>query len=209
MSGSEKLIGLRATLNPTSPWWQLPLASLQDSQGVLIGWILETPSVDDGIPAAAATILVRAITALRRITFLDGEAPKKWRVKFPLRTTSDPEIAMSMFDMAYFSWSLQSQIGFLSRLDAPPPALTDKQVRAAFDRLDPLSLAQLGVTGLLLPAVDGDFAALALFDGSWPGIERNLQEQCSQAGVQWDIILEAEFKDTAWFASSLAPGLRR
>ncbi len=209
MTASEKLIALRATMNPTGDWWQLPLNNLQGTPVALIGWILEAPPIDGGIPAPAASILVQAITALRRITFLDGGAPRKGRVKFPLRTTAEPEVAMEMFDMGYFSWSLQSQIGFLSRLDAPPPALTDKHVRAALDDIDPLSLAEPGVTGVLLPAVDGDFAALALFDSSWPELERSLQEQCSRAGVEWAIMPEADFRSTAWYASPLAPGVRR
>lgn len=209
MAASEKVIAVRATLNPASPWWQLPLNNLQGTPVALIGWILETPPIDGGILAPVASILSRAITALRRITFLDGNAPRSSQAKFPLRTTSEPDVAVEMFDMAYFSWSLQSQIGFLSRLDAAPPSLTDKQVRAALDDIDPLPLSQLGVTGVLLPGVDGDFAALALFDSSWPEFERHLREQCSRAGVEWAIMPEADFKNTAWFASPLAPGVRR
>jgi hypothetical protein len=217
-----KVTGLRMTLDPRDPKWELPPVG----SGVplaLIGWTTRVESVDAGVPPLAAEIIVRALTRRCRVTFPhpDGRLAERkadwqrtaagWirlldpprsvalrrRPAVPLLSTAQPESAARLFDAPDFPWVMKSQVAILSDLDAPPPAVSYQTVEALLDRepLDTRSLAaEARVRGILSPAVDGDFAALIVFN---PDLSRQildaLADECASAGVSWEVVTELAF----------------
>jgi len=217
-----KVTGLRITLNPRDPKWELP----PFESGVplaLIGWTTSVESVDAGVPPLAAAIIVRALTRHCQVTFphpdariAERNADWKWTAKewirvlvpplsitlrrrsaIPLVSTAQPASAARLFDAPHFPWVMKSQVAILSDLDAPPPAISYRTVEALLARepLDERSLvAEAPVRGILSPAVDGDFAALIVFD---PDLSRQIlgtvADECARAGVNWEVIPELAF----------------
>jgi hypothetical protein len=208
------LLGLRCTLDPMDRAWQLPAASIRNTTVALIGWVLERPRIDGGPPAAAAAILADALTAHWRVTFLDDEVPGAarwiraawWRrltgriASPPLHSVSEPEPMMRMFQAGLFGWTMQGQAAFLSARDDGAPDLTGRQVEAVLDgRFDPVRLRDdARIAGVMIPAVDGDYAAISTFDASWPTLEESLRRECSRRDVGWEIVTEAEFSSRPW-----------
>jgi hypothetical protein len=130
------------------------------------------------------------------------------RHAFPLISTSAAEKGRSIFNAEPFVWEFGSQIVFLSAADAPPPAIQFDHVDRIFqaellnrDRLDLPS----NITGLLLPAVDGDFVEVVAFDEQlWQTLLRDLDSECTKMGVRWSVVSENEFKGTRWFQKPLS-----
>jgi hypothetical protein len=161
----------------------------------LVGWLTDAPAVDAGVPPLVRALLARALTRHYRVTFPYGEASETTL----LRSTTDPQLAGELFDAPPFSWSAKAQFAVLSPLDAAPPRLS----RALLERLlrrEPIEPnAMAGASGMLVPAVDGDFAALIQFDGVLiDRLQSALAAECAGSGLSWDILPEAEFRAVNW-----------
>jgi hypothetical protein len=221
-AGKAKLTGLLMTLDPHDPKWELP--PVQSGVPLaLIGWTTSVEPVDAGVPPLAAAIIVRALTRRCQVTFphpdaqlAEGKADWQWtaegwmrvlepprsivlhrRPAIPLLSTAQPESAVRLFDAPHFRWVMKSQVAILSDLEAPPPAVSHQTVEALLARelLDERSLvAEAPVRGILSPAVDGDFAALIVFD---PDLSRQildaLADECLRAGLSWGVVPELAF----------------
>ncbi len=208
MDSSGRPIALRLTMNPLSLWWELPLARLAGTFTGLIGWVLERPPVDDEVPAEVRSILLSSLCSYWKISFLEERAEPLRRRSFGLVTASDAEAAYRMFDAPGFDWNMRAQIGLLSPIDEPPPAVDPKQAFGVLDKKGPPAktlLQNTFVRGLLLPGVDGDFAAISLFDNQWPQLVHTLEGECSQRNVDWDIISETQFQNSEWYTENQPP----
>lgn len=230
------LIGLRATFNPQEALWELPLASLQGCATVLIGWTVDAQLAESKVPEQVACILARALTRSHALTYLDPgimlhiasqrwqSTPEGWACilmpsgfhgkrkdsALPLVCTSRSNVAAQLFFTDHFIWNLKTQVGILSRRDCSPPTVSYQRVRDVLDRrlFDPWQFAsEARAQGILLPGVDGDFAALSVFESDVLGkIQEYLIEECSAAKVNWEVVRESEFKRTVWFVAN-EPGL--
>ena len=229
--GGSRLIELRFTPEPRDPDWELRGGGAGARVG-LLGWILDAPRVDDGVPERVARIVTRASCRWHLLTFLhrlavERGAPATWitipggwacvlepptikrvlqKRAFPLLATSDPALAEELFRAESFSWELRGQMVLLSPGGSPPPSLSYVQLEDAFRRRW-IDHARLGlpadILGLLLPGVDGDFVELVAFDeGLWRSLPEELAAECGNAGVGWSIVPEAEFKETRWYGES-------
>jgi hypothetical protein len=206
---SHEVRAIRVTRNPTDSCWQLPLKSLAGWPVCLVGWVLKDAPIDAGVPAEVAAILLRGLLTHWRITFFDEEFAVDTPSTFPLRPAADLETALRLFETVRFAWDQMNQAAFLSPLDHPSPRIRNDQVRRVLDRtlFDPAQIqSESGVTGLLLPAVDGDFAAFSFFDESMPVFLSALEQECVTSGVGFEALSEHQFKNAAWYASPLAPG---
>jgi hypothetical protein len=135
---------------------------------------------------------------------VEGHGLQKWRRNsgIPLICTSSPEVAARLFYTEHFVWNLKTQVGVLSNLDGPPPALSYTWLSDLLDR-KPFDLegfaTETQAQGFLRPGVDGDFAGLTVFRHAvWTKLEEHLAEECRRVGAAWEIISEQEFKKTVW-----------
>jgi hypothetical protein len=220
------VLALRFTADPTDPWWELRPVGPAARIG-LLGWITDAPQIDDGVPHEVARVIARAACRSCLVTFLhplpEQQAPSTWqpiprgqgcvvkppplkralrRPTFPLIATGDPDLAESLFYADGFSWELRGQMALLFPTGSAPPPVTYDALEAVFggepiDR-DHMQLPA-GLLGLLLPAVDGDFAqVIALDEPFWLTLPEMLAEECRRAALGWSVISQEEFKGTKW-----------
>ena len=230
----SRVIELRFTPEPRDPAWQLSAAGAGARAG-LLGWVLDAPSVDAGVPEKVARIVTRAACRQHLLIFhhplaIERGAPRTWtavpggwacvleppaikrllrKPALPLVATSDPGRAEELFRAEGFSWELRGQRVLLSPRGSPPPSLTYAQLDGAPSRKR-IGDARLGlpadIEGLLLPGVDGDFVELVAFDERlWRSLPEKLAGECANSGVAWSVVPEDEFKATKWFGQS-SPG---
>lgn len=210
--------------SPRDPCWELPRVTGAVPAG-LLGWRSqpEVPAdagIDAGVPAPVAAIIADALCRAALVTFLGRVARNvrltaEWQSvdtawvrrvvsgrllgragEFPLVCTRSPTIAAQLFDQDPFPWHLLGQAALLSELDRPPPDVDATLLRAIFaGRIEPRDFAASGVDGLLLPAVDGDFAGLFAFtDVRWTAALQGLETAARAAGAGWRRLGEPELK---------------
>jgi hypothetical protein len=112
-----------------------------------------------------------------------------------LLSTTSAEPTARLFASFPFSWEMKTQVAILSDLNASPPGLSYEAVESLLNRatIDVRALVtEAQARGLLLPAVDGDFAALIVFDSTLLGaMVEALADECSRAGVGWQTVMES------------------
>lgn len=181
--------------------WSLPIDTPPGVRRGMIGWRMSSHPVDDGAPEAVARILAARLVQHARVTFAEGiQGPLSrffpWpigRVKWSFVHTTDAGEAERLFDAAYFSWSMGSQLAFLSPASAPPPAISKAHYKTWPDRALFLRLAEIGVSGILAAGVDGDVGGLYTFDGQlWDDLLQAFREGCESAGGVWREVGEEE-----------------
>ncbi len=196
------MISIRVTLSPSDACWQLPLETLRGWPVCLTGWILPTAPLDAGVPAEVGSLLLSPILPRFKVTFPIGQGD--------LLTTSELKPALRIFETEGFAWDQMAQAAFMSPLDQPAPRVGENDIRAILKQsFDPARLRDAGVSGLLLPAVDGDFAAFTFFEGSLPAFLTAFEHECLNQGAAFEMVPENQFKRTAWYASPLASGLEK
>jgi hypothetical protein len=217
------VVGLRLTINPSSEIWQVPIASSEFTV-LLIGWVTREAPVDAGVPREAAQILSESLTSLAVLTFLHSvpasttshanqwvEVSGAWttvlmppRATFgqqrplPLVSTRDPRVAERLFSAEPFDWTQQGQVALLTDGRQEPPRISYDFVEQCFHRRslsDVLHCREVGLLGLLYPAVDGDFAALISAGAEFiEQFSEELRRACDAAQISFAIISEDEFK---------------
>jgi hypothetical protein len=216
-----EVTGLNIALDARDPAWELPPIEGESYQVALIAWLTDVEPIDEGVPPLVRTIVSRALTRLSRVTFPCSRAglpgtptdwhriPEGWvrmlkprlgtvwrrRPPIMLLSTTSAEPAARLFASFPFSWEMKAQVAILSDLDAPPPDLSYEAVESLLNRetIDVRALvAEAQARGLLLPAVDGDFAALIVFDSTLLRVMvEALAEECGRAGVGWQTVMES------------------
>jgi hypothetical protein len=226
--GLEGLVGFRVALDAHDPCWELHAVHPKATPGGLLGWVMQTPLGEAGVPESVSRILSRALCRRNWLTFLHNAAlsksrspgwqssPKGWtcvleppglnwlgrKPLFPLICTSSPEMARHLFNAERFAWELKSQIVFFSNLDSEPPSLAYSHIENIMNGriVDRFKLSESGASGLMLPAVDGDFAQFVFFDEpNWQAVQEELRRECESFGIEWKTVSESEFKNTSWF----------
>lgn len=173
------------------PIWELPIAVAPGVTRGLIGWQTSPSPVDAGLPPAVASLLASALTEHALLSFPEIEGRRTVFVN-----ARGAEVARRAFDSEYFDWSRRAQVIFLSPREAPPPSLSDVHLRLSQDAQSMHELSGAGVTGLLLPGVDGDVAGLYTFnDDLWNESIAALRMACQGAGVEWRSVTETEFAE--------------
>ena len=104
-----------------------------------------------------------------------------------------------------FSWALKAQRLFLSARNVLP-VLSYEQVDIAFERPESLNCDDMvrnaRVLGLILPAVDGDFAGIISFSETfWDSLISEFEAECRANQLTWFVVDEATFAATSWFAT--------
>lgn len=224
----SSVIELRFTPEPRDPAWELAGTGAGARVG-LLGWVLDAPRIDAGVPEKVARIVTRASCRQHLLIFhhrlaIERAAPRTWtavpggwacvleppvikrllrKPGLPLVATSDPGRAEDLFNAEAFSWELRGQIVLLSPRGSPPPPLSYAQLDDARSRKR-IDDARLGlpaaIEGLVLPGVDGDFVELLAFEERlWRTLPEALAEECANSGVAWSVVPEDEFKATKWF----------
>jgi hypothetical protein len=222
---------LLVTLDPWDRCWELYTGGAPGTRA-LLGWVTDAKTVDAGVPQSVAALLSRALCRCVMLTFLwqphnGSSAAEPWKpsgkgnVKhlkpgllerargnppFTLLATSDPAVAENLFYNEKFSWELRAQRVFFSPIEVLPD-LDYRHVSTVFNWASNLDVVRhfrgTNVVGMLLPAVDGDFAELLVFDEvQWPSLQQALSQECAAQGIDFQIVDESTFKQTTWFADS-------
>jgi hypothetical protein len=212
------VLDLLVAMQPSDPVWELPLAELQGAALAIVGWVQTEAPRDAGVPRPVANVLAGALTARYNVTYPKpagkaevegagaawGPVPGGWgrtlRPGIALFSTHQAERAAELFETELFVWSRKTQLATLSPIDAPP-ALSYSAVRQLLDRrFDVRRIAsEAGIEGLLLPGVDGDFAALCCFRDGLEAALANLRRECEGRKIGFQIVPESDFRSTQWF----------
>lgn len=172
--------------------WELPVAVSAGLRRCLIGWQTSPPPVDAGIPEDVARLLASTLVSHALVTF----PTRTGRRGFSFVHASRADDAQRAFNAEYFNWSQRGQVIFLSLAEAPPPALSEEHLRLATDGESLHKLAGAGVTGVVLPGVDGDVAGIYTFTYNLRGeLLAGLRAACERAGVQFRDVTEAELAE--------------
>lgn len=153
-------------------------------------WTSDVPLADGGVAPEVARVLARTWTSIARVTFLSSSARGS-----RLLSTTDPGVAMQLFEDAAFPWWLQGQLVLLSDPKADSSTVDERSVLALIDddwarRAAPL--AAHGVEGVVRPGVDGDLAGvLALNDRLDSRMLASLEREAHQAGMSFSVVPEA------------------
>lgn len=207
------------------PQWQLA-GYIGTPTSLLLGWHQAIRSVDGGAPAEVAKVISNALCRGARISYLysdlqeiiDTHAKEFYSIqpitepglliafwsgihpKAAVVSTNNPEVALHLFDASYFSWVLQGQSVFLSRLSDPIPDLKDvvsKTWQRRYEDAPMDTLIEYSLVGIMRPGVDGDVAGI-LFRSiqDRANFLTALQEEAESSGMQFKRCDEFEFMDS-------------
>lgn len=166
---------------------------------MLIGWDVEPPPVDAGVPPAVADILVRGLCRQAALSYPRGRRAGR---DFAWKSTQDAREAIpEIFESAAFPWELQGQVVVLST-PGTQLALDEHHLEVIARPELFATLHALGATGLLLPGVDGDVAALYTFaSADMPTLTAVLSALAEESGADCVSVTEPDFA-----RSGAAPG---
>ena len=199
-SGDGRLVRLKFCPAFTRAEWQLPT----DVPGarVLIGWRVEPPPVDAGVPPVVADVLVRGLCRQALLSYPSASASansasgRRLRAgrDFDWKSTQDAREAIpEIFESPAFPWDLQGQLVVLSH-PGTRLVLDERHLEVVARPELFATLQALGATGLLLPGVDGDVAALYTFDpGDMPTLVGVLSALAEEAGADCVSLTETDF----------------
>ncbi|HVT09756.1 MAG TPA: hypothetical protein VHO67_19980 [Polyangia bacterium] len=199
-SGEGRLVRLKLCPAFSRPDWRVPTEV--PGARVLIGWDIEPPPVDGGVPPTVADILVRGLCRQAALTYPCGRGAGKGAIgkrlragrDFDWKSTQDAHEAIpEIFESAAFPWELQGQVVVLST-PGTPLALDEHHLNVVARPELFGTLHALGATGLLLPGVDGDVAALYTFaSGDMPTLTGVLSALADESGADCVSLSEADF----------------
>ena len=159
--------------------WELPVATIAGVYRCMVAWRAVPPPLDAGVPVDVRQLLARALVSQALVTFPEGRGRK-----FTFIHTDQADQAQRAFDAEYFDWTQRGQAIFLSPLKSSPPALLKTHIDIAFQPEGFSELLGVGVTGLVLPGVDGDVAGIYTFGA---GFRKDLidavRRECERAHV--------------------------
>jgi hypothetical protein len=152
----------------------------------MVAWRAVPPPLDAGVPESVRRLLARALVSQALVTFPEGRGSK-----FTFIQTDQAEEAQRAFDAEYFDWTQRGQAIFLSPLKSSPPSLVKRHIEIAFKPEGFSKLAGLGVTGLILPGVDGDVAGIYTFGaGFQKELVDSVRHECDRAHVGFRKVTE-------------------
>lgn len=199
-SGVSRLFRLKLCPGFTRAEWQLPTEV--PGARVLFGWDVAPPPVDAGVPRAVADVLVRWLCRQATLSYpsapASGQPAGGRRLRagrdFDWKSTQDARAAIpAIFESPTFPWELQGQVVVLS----PPGTslvLGEHHLEVITRPELFATLQALGATGLLLPGVDGDVAALYAFAPThMPTLTGVLSALAEESGAACASLTEAEF----------------
>jgi hypothetical protein len=178
-------------LNPRESKWELPIELGAAVSSYLVGWKAASPQVEAGIPDVAAEILAKSLVDFSLVTF-----PRRTGRHLAFAHTRRSEDVRRALMADDYDWSLRAQVIFLTPPEAPPPKLSQEDLRQAGIGKEFFRLIDKGIAGLVLPGVDGDVAGVYLFSESLVGPSlRSLKRACEEEGVQFREVTEDELTD--------------
>ena len=183
--------------------WDLDWTSPLGKTGVMLGWVPGQYTPDDGVPADVCPILARGLCANHTVVGRSKRVPhgvgpewtpapdgaacchrrewwRPWAYDYPLVATRDPSRVEGFLDEAYFSWSMQGQQLLLSSADRVPTldlALLEGLAERPF-RVTPEQLGAAGLSGVVMPSVDGVTAGVYVPE---PSVREALVEALAHA----------------------------
>ncbi|MGA9918233.1 hypothetical protein [Paraburkholderia sp.] len=158
-----------------------------------MGWTTRTSLVESGMPGAVASVFANALVKCALVTFPTHTLQRR----NSFFHTRRPDDVQGAFNAEFFNWSLRGQVIFLSPVEAKPPALSSKHLDLANNAKQLSKLADVGVTGVVLPGVDGDVAGIYTFsDDFLQDLLSQLKSECERAGAQWREVTEVQFFET-------------
>jgi hypothetical protein len=176
--------------------WALPVDTPVGVRRCLIGWRMSSSPLDGGAPPEVARIFVSSLVRHARVTFAEGIPRPFGLFNWSIVHTRGAREAERLFDAAYISWSMGSQVAFLSTPTAPPPPISKTHYNTRLDSTQLLRLHELGGSGIFAAGVDGDVAGLYTFDdGLLNGILSSLKNASEEAGARWREVDEDEFAE--------------
>jgi hypothetical protein len=214
------MIELLLAEGPCDPCWELPRVSGAVRTG-LLGWRSESEPIDAGVPPPVAAVIADALCRAGAVVFLGRIEPHPalsatwqsidnawvrsvrvggrlwpWAREVPLICTRAPATAVQLFEQDAYPWHLRGQAVLLTRADQRPPNVSAEMLRAIFDgRIEAPDFVDRGVDGLMLPAVDGDFAGLFAFDSAhWTSMTAALEVAVKSTHGGWRRLSEPEMK---------------
>jgi hypothetical protein len=168
--------------------WQLPMKLAPEVRHCVVGWQTTPPLIDAGVPDDVARILVSALLKHALVTF-----PVRSGGGISFVHTCRADVALQAFHTEYFDWSQRGQVIFLSPVDAPSPRVSEAHLDLAQDGERFLTLTDFGITGIVLPGVDGDVAGIFTFAGKLlDELLAALRAACEDAGAGFRNVTEAE-----------------
>lgn len=233
MNTYKILVSTSATL----PQWQLA-GYLGTPTSVLLGWHQAPTPVDGGVPAEVANVISNTLCGGARVSYLSSDLEEimamhskelysiqpitgpglvarlisHWSGVPPhaaVVSTSNPKVALHLFDASYFSWVLQGQSVFLSGLSDPLPDLKEVVSRAWQKKYEDAPLEAINdysLMGIMRPGVDGDVAGFLFRSVTHKeSFLRSLREEAESNGMQFKFCNEAEFMDSLAGESVDAP----
>ena len=170
--------------------WELPVAVPQVSR-CLLAWRTTPVPLDAGMPLSVASLFASALASHALVSFATGV---RGHVSFV--HASRPEDVLQAFAEPYFNWSRRAQVIFLSAAESEPPALSERHLRLAYESEAFDVLSSIGVTGLLLPGVDGDVAGLYAFSRNLGDrLTSGFKKACADVGADWRSVSESELRE--------------
>jgi hypothetical protein len=170
--------------------WELPLVP-SPVQSCLVGWRIAPISTDAGVPDGVARILANTLVKHALVTFPTRTGG---RVRFVHASHADD--VRRAFDTEYFDWTQRGQVMFLSPPDSPPPKISESHLDIAQDGARLHTLAGMGVTGVVLPGVDGDVAGIYTFAGGLQdALLTSLRIVCADVGATCRVVTGAELAE--------------
>jgi hypothetical protein len=172
--------------------WELPIEVAAGLCRCLVAWQVNPPPVDGGVPEGVAKVMASTLVSQALVTF-----PTRTRnLGISFVHASHAGDMQQAFDAEYFIWSQRGQVIFLSPAQAPPPTLSEKHFHLATNGDSLHKLADTGVTGVVLPGVDGDVAGIYTFTSQLlKELLTGLRAACDRIGAQFQEVTEAELSE--------------
>lgn len=175
--------------NYVNSQWELPIGQTNGVQRCLVAWKINPLPTDSGIPDEVAKILASTLASQALITFPTHKSLRG--ISFV--HTNNFEDVREAFGADYFVWSCRGQVIFLSPKESSPPVLFRKHLELATDSKSLFKLTDRGVTGIVLPGVDGDVAGIYTFnDKLRDALLAELKARCEQSDVPFHEVSELE-----------------
>jgi hypothetical protein len=170
--------------------WELPLAP-SPVESCLLGWRVVPISTHAGVPEVVAGILANTLVKHALVTF-----PTRAKGRVRLVHASHADDVRRAFDTEYFDWTQRGQVMFLSPPDSSPPEISESHLAMTQDGARLHTLAAIGVTGVVLPGVDGDVAGIYTFAGGLQdALLSSLRMACAGVGATCRVVTDAELAE--------------
>lgn len=189
---------------PRLPQWELPLEIPADANLAVLGWRVQPAPVDAGPPEEFVRVFSEALIRHARVSFFAPAPQRPWlldrwlsRSRGATRVlihTSDAGQLRQLFTNPELDWCLRATAAFLSPLDAPAPVLGIEDLERALAGRAYADWRARGISGLVLPGVDGQVLGAYAADASlWRPWKDGLCAAARGRGIEWRDVSEDDF----------------